>query len=217
MQHRSTIAVFSEWQRLALGQNIGFRAPQRKAIAPRRIGRHLADIFFLESNQIGETVFRLAGTQICTLYGRELKHTSLQSLWSENSRTALVEMMKKVHALQVPALSYHHGISLSGRQVPLEMMLAPLKTSQAGKTEYVGSLVVLETFSWIGVDPIVFAHLRSIHPVAPDSTKSTKQKLLPIPQDIAQCVNASTSYNNWNKQTKNQAAPRLRLIAGGKI
>jgi hypothetical protein len=87
MKHRSTIAIFSEWQRLAFDRNDdlerGFQAPQRTDVEPRRLGRHLSDLFFVEADGNGELVFRLGGTRICTLFGRELKGVRLLSLWPE--------------------------------------------------------------------------------------------------------------------------------------
>ena len=60
MKHRSTIAIFSEWQRLARTERGTFRAPMRERIKPRKLGRHLSDLFFLEAGEHGDLSFRLA-------------------------------------------------------------------------------------------------------------------------------------------------------------
>ena len=80
MKNRSTIAIFSEWQRLAFSQSGGLHAPLRESIQPRKLGRHLSDLFFLEEDETGELLFRLAGTRVCALFGRELKTTRFKNM-----------------------------------------------------------------------------------------------------------------------------------------
>ncbi|MEJ5019657.1 PAS domain-containing protein [Ochrobactrum vermis] len=214
MIHRSTIAIFSEWQRLARTESGYFRAPTREQIEPRKLGRHLSDLFFLEAEERGDLSFRLAGTRICTLFGRELKNTRFLSLWSERDRAALRELSQNVSALEVPALVSHVGISMSGRSLGLEMFLAPLEAPN-GQINLLGSVAVLDSVNWVGADPIVLGHLNSIEPVAPDLVLADE-----VRKSAAITVNAAGIGRQWTnvRLTKPQehAAPKLRVIKGGK-
>ena len=218
MKHRSTIAIFSEWQRLAASHDSSggkLHLPKREAVEPRKLGRALSDLYFLEPNANGELTFRLAGTRICALFGRELKGTRLLSLWPERDRPALDELTQSVAALQVPALSLHDGISLSGRSITFEMFLAPLETSKTAGPCLLGSIAVLDNVAWLGADPIVLGHLNSVEPLAPDLVLAEETR-----QMTAITINALNRTGRWNETSITASPPRtppkLTVINGGK-
>ena len=68
MRHDSSVALFQYWNRLRDGRP----APRRTEIEPADIKTLLADTFIMEKDVRGEAVFRLAGTRVCAIYGREL-------------------------------------------------------------------------------------------------------------------------------------------------
>ena len=212
MKHRSTIAIFSEWQRLARTERGSFCAPMRERIEPRKLGRHLSDLFFLEADTHGDLSFRLAGTRICTLFGRELKNTQFLSLWSERDRAALRETAQNVSSLEIPALVSHMGISMSGRSLRLEMFLAPLEAT-GGQVSLLGSIAVLDPVTWVGVDPIVLGHLNAIEPLAPDLILADNLR-----KPAAVTVNAPRTGREWTNVhlSASRATPKLRVIKGGK-
>ncbi len=199
MRHSSVSAIFGEWQILARGGDGLFRAPARAALEPRRLGRHLADLFILEPDHNGDPAFRLAGTRICALFGRELKGVPLQSLWPAQERPALRDLVRNIGALGVPALSLHDGVSLSGRSLVFEMLLAPLENGG-----FVGGLAAPDAPAWLGADPIVLASLDRIEPLAPDFASP-----VPAQKPVARAVNAPLP-------APRREIPRLRVIAGGK-
>ncbi|GLU25164.1 MULTISPECIES: PAS domain-containing protein [Brucella] len=211
MKNRSTIAIFSEWQRLALSQGNALHAPQRELIQPRKLGRHLSDLFILEEDETGDLMFRLAGTRVCALFGRELKATRFLSLWPERNRSALNELARNIDSLLVPALSQNDGISLSGRSLAFEMLLAPLERGEGGRINLLGSIVVLSDVAWAGADPLVLGHLNSVEPLAPD---------LIIEQEVRKpsvmTVNVANSTRRWGTPVPAHNMPALRVINGGK-
>lgn len=214
MKHRSTVAIFSEWQRTARTRSGFLRAPSRERIEPRRLGRHLSEIFFLEADEHGGLSFRLAGTQVCTLFGRELKGSRFLSLWPERDRPALLELCQNIDALQIPALSLNDGISMSGRSLRFEMLLAPLEAAD-GRIGLLGSIAVLDSVSWVGADPLVLGHLNTIEPLAPDLILAEEIR---TPAAIA--AKARGGDRQWtdiritSSRTSNR--PRFQLIKGGK-
>ncbi|MFC7064660.1 PAS domain-containing protein [Brucella rhizosphaerae] len=214
MKNRSTIAIFSEWQRLALGQSNLLQAPQRESIQPRKLGRHLSDLFFLEEDENGQLMFRLAGTRICALFGRELKTTRFLSLWPERNRPALNELARNINSLLVPALSQHDGISLSGRSLSFEMLLAPLEPSENGRLNLLGNISVLDDIAWAGADPLVLGNLNSIVPLAPDL--AVDQELRKPAVVTMNGANAANSTRRWATPVPSRDMPALRVITGGK-
>ena len=78
MKQEGSLALFHYWNRLR-----GDRpAPKRTDIEPADIKTLLGDTFILERDTRGEAIFRLAGTRLCAIYGRELKGFAFTSLLS---------------------------------------------------------------------------------------------------------------------------------------
>ncbi|MFD1198486.1 PAS domain-containing protein [Brucella gallinifaecis] len=211
MKNRSTIAIFSEWQQLAFSQSGNLHAPSRETIQPRKLGRHLSDLFFLEENETGQLIFRLAGTRICTLFGRELKLTRFLTLWHERNRPALDEMARNVCELLIPALSHNDGISLSGRSLSFEMLLAPLSISKDGRMNLLGSISVLDDIAWAGADPIILGNINKIRPLAPDMLIAQEEH-----KPSATKITAINDRQNWSAPIFTRDLPQLRVINGGK-
>lgn len=212
MKHPSTIAIFSEWQRLAFAVNGNLQAPQRGSLSPRRLGRHLSELFLLQIDQPYAPVFRLAGTQICKVFGRELRTIDFLPLWPVQHRPALEEMIGSVNQLLIPTLSHHWGISCAGRRLSFEMLLAPLAPSSHQKINMLGSLSILDEVSWIGSDPLILADLRTIMPLSPDLTIRPNT---PSPQALR--VNGRTQPTQNKTIVGRSEKPLLKLISGGKI
>src|SRR6266478_3214259 len=64
-------------------------APERGEIEPSAIRRALGDVFILEFDRQDGHPFRLAGTRVCALFGRELKNEQFLNLWDPPSRLGL--------------------------------------------------------------------------------------------------------------------------------
>lgn len=216
MKHPSTIAIFNEWQRLAFnaGQG-GFAVPARASIEPRKLARHLADLFIVESvTDSAGTTFRIAGTRICTLYGRELRASPLSSLWPDRDRPALNEMIDTVNRLGIPALSMHQGITVSSRCVSLELLLAPL-TKNDGQICLLGCLVALDQQAGAAFDPVVVNHLQAIEPLAPDLLLNLAKPVKAVPS--VKFTRRAPRQNTATALAREPVErPRLRIITGGK-
>jgi hypothetical protein len=71
-------------------------APERGEIEPSAIRRALGDVFILEFERHQGHPFRLAGTRVCALFGRELKNQPLLGLWDAQSRLALANLLDTI-------------------------------------------------------------------------------------------------------------------------
>src|SRR5687768_17621081 len=88
MKQPGSIQLFQYWNRLRNGRV----APKRTEIEPADIKALLPDTFILEKDTRREAVFRLAGTRLCSLYGRELKGFSFPSLWREQDQRLVARL-----------------------------------------------------------------------------------------------------------------------------
>lgn len=163
MQQEGTIALFQYWDRLRAGRP----APSRGEIEPADIKGLLADTFILEADARGEGVFRLAGTRLCAVYGRELKGFSFPSLWRARDHKMIVRMLKGVFRERTVAILQFDGISATGRTVGFEMLLLPLDAGR-DSNRCLGLVSACERAFWLGADPVIDASIESLRVVDPD-------------------------------------------------
>ncbi len=92
MKHPSNRELFDYWN-----ERRGDRlAPERADIEPGAIRHVLGDTFVIEVNGIDNHLFRLAGTRLCALFGRELKAESFIRLWQRSGQNAIRELIAVV-------------------------------------------------------------------------------------------------------------------------
>jgi len=150
MRHRASLDIFHYWDQLRGAAD----APLRADISPASIRHILPDLFILEAGANEAPHFRLAGTSICSMFGRELREESFASLWAEDQRDEPVKISEQVMAQVVPTMVNATGYSLDGRQMAFEMILLPLRSSPEVCDRLLGSLAPVETAVWLSADPL---------------------------------------------------------------
>ena len=92
MKHRTLFTLYTYWNQVRAGR----LAPRRLEIEPSRIASILAETFMLERMNPSTYPYRLAGTRLCELLGRELRGTNFLSGWSEQDRPTLERLLGSV-------------------------------------------------------------------------------------------------------------------------
>ena len=82
MKHPSSGAFFAYWDQ----KRGAARAPDRSDIEPDAVRELLGDIFVLSYDNEAGYPFRVAGTRVCALLGRDLKDASFSALFAPGSR-----------------------------------------------------------------------------------------------------------------------------------
>lgn len=149
MKHVTSRSLFAYWDGLR-GQRI---APERADIEPGEIRDLLADMFILEVAG-RSAAFRLAGTRLCALFGRELTRSPFATLWGNRGPDAsgLVETVAQDATGVVAGLL---GASSSGEELPLELLLLPLRHRARASVRVLGALSATAWPLWAGIEPIV--------------------------------------------------------------
>lgn len=178
MKQDGSIALFHYWNRLRDGRT----APKRTEIEPADIKSLLADTFILEKDTRGEAVFRLAGTRLCAIYGRELKGFSFSSLWKEKDQRLIGRLAQGAFTSKSVVVITFDGISRNGRENPFELLILPLD----GGLENPRCMGVVSPIArpyWLGADPIVEARIDSVRVVDPDREPMflKSRPALPVP------------------------------------
>lgn len=101
-------------------------APTRAALKPGPISGLLPDLFILYREKDGTPIFRLAGTRVCALVGRELRQQSFAALFSEDQAHKVRMLVQNVTERLRPLAVTVRPRALDADPVELEMVLLPV-------------------------------------------------------------------------------------------
>ena len=120
MKHPTSRAFFAYWD----NKRGDARAPDRIDIEPHALRELLGDIFVLAYEDGGHP-FRVAGTRVCALFGRDVKNKSFSALFAPESRREIEEIISAVAEETLPAIAGITATSQGGDEVHLELLLLP--------------------------------------------------------------------------------------------
>lgn len=165
MKHASTRALFNYWNKRR-----GARpAPERADIDPVGLRRELGDVFMLAADFVDNLRFRLAGTRVCALFGREIKGEAFPALWDEASRKTINEVLAVLTNERIGAVAGLTGRTADGAEIDLELILLPLAHAGHARIRAIGALVPLAPPYWLGEKPLTELRLGAMRHVGPDS------------------------------------------------
>ncbi len=206
MRHDATSELFGYWNRLR-----GTRAaPERKEITPAPIRSYLADTFILQATGTSEPRFRLAGTRICSIYGRELKDLSFASLWQTRDKNTISRLVKNSTTSKSVVQLNYEGRSARGRKVLLKLVLLPL-ASEANEQHLMGMITAIGRPFWLESDAIVENRIQSVSIIDPrdaalgiDPIHTGAEAVVPVPLPSSRTI-------------VSRKVQHLRVFDGGKI
>ena len=158
MKHATSRLLFAYWDSLRGDRS----APERSQIEPGQIRHILADTFILATEPDGQAAFRLAGTRVCALFGRDLKGVRLADLWPAGKQSEVEQLLEIVASDTVGAVAGMVGQSELGSVIGLELLLLPLRHGGATNRRVLGALSPAAIPSWLGLTPLESLDLRSM-------------------------------------------------------
>src|SRR5216683_2564103 len=126
MKHPSSRGFFAYWD----AKRGNARAPDRSEIEPGAVRELLGDIFVLSYDSDAGYPFRVAGTRVCALLGRDLKDHSFSGLFAEETLAAIAGIT---------------ATSEDGRPAHLELLLLPFNNRAHAPLSLTGSLAPFES------------------------------------------------------------------------
>jgi len=147
MKHPSIRDLLEYWN-----ERRGRRAaPERDDIEPEAIRGLLADTFILSIDPVRGHPFRLAGTRVCALLGREIKGQAFLDLFSPATRTEISQLFAIIADETVGvAGGARELIAEAPEAVWLELVLLPLRHYGRTDTRLLGALAANEPPNWLG-------------------------------------------------------------------
>lgn len=172
MKHTSTRLIFDYWNR----QRAERSAPTRSEIDPAAIRHVLGDTFMLAVDFIDGIRFRLAGTRVCALFGREIKGERFNALWSETSRAQIANIGNAAVNEAIGAVAGVTGRTEKGGEIELELLLLPISHDGRMRVRALGSLAPLAPPYWLGEEPVMELELQTLrHVGAPQIDRAAPQ------------------------------------------
>ncbi len=127
--------------------------PERGDIDPAAIKRILGDSFVLSLEPGEDPVFRVAGTRICALFGRELRGEGFAELWRKEHAGQIRELVGLVAEEGIGVLAGARTEANEELHCSLEVLVLPLSHRGRSGRRMLGSLVTLQRPYWIGIWP----------------------------------------------------------------
>lgn len=150
MKHAASRELYAYWE-----ERRGTRsAPERADIEPGAIRQVLSQAFILALDGGAGHPFRLAGTRVCALFGRELKSQSFIGLWAAASQPIVSNLLAILNDERVGTVAGVTAQSADCEPIELELLLLPLGASRPSLARTIGILAPLQVPPWLGSSPI---------------------------------------------------------------
>jgi hypothetical protein len=149
MKQPTSRILFDYWNDVRRGR----MAPTRFEIEPSRIAPILSETYILERTEDRSYPFRLAGTRICEVLGRELRGGDFTCLAGDDDHT-VKRALETVTQEGAVALFELEARTDDHRTVHLEAIVLPLLHPAKSVTRYLGALSAIDPPVWLGSEPL---------------------------------------------------------------
>jgi hypothetical protein len=180
MKHASSRTVFDYWDKKR-GARL---APARADIDPTEIRHALSDTFMLAADFVDQLRFRLAGTRVCALFGREIKGEVFAELWSETTRTSVEDLLAAVTHESAGVVAGITARTEDASQTDLELLLLPLAHVGHARIRVLGVLAPTVAPYWIGAKPVAELTLGTLRHVGAGVESHPSPHLAPMIEDV---------------------------------
>ena len=140
MKHPSSREFFTYWDE----KRGAARAPDRSDIEPGAVRELLGDIFVLSYDAAAGHPFRVAGTRVCALVGRDLKDRSFSALFAADARREIEDIIAVVAEEMLAAVAGITATSEDGSPAHLELLLLPFSVRAHTPLSLTGSIAPFE-------------------------------------------------------------------------
>lgn len=129
-------SLFQYWTELRAGRPM----PLRTQIDPASLASILPDLFILEAEADGDHRLRLAGTRVCTLFGRELRGTPFSRLWRRDQHRQTARTARRVLEEARPMSLAAAATTLHDDRLRFDIPLFPLADPDGQPTRLLGAM-----------------------------------------------------------------------------
>jgi len=170
MKHPSVRAYYDVWNQ----KRGSAAAPDRSDLDPEAVRDLLGNIFVLSCDRKAGYPFRVAGTRVCALLGRDAKGCSFTDLFAHDSRGEIRDVLGIVAEETEPAVAGISARSGDGRSIAMELLLLPFSARAHAPLSLTGLLAPLQD-SALQVGDFTLLSWRYIAPRPSDRPRTIKR------------------------------------------
>jgi hypothetical protein len=157
LKHKTSQILFSYWDKVRGNRG----TPRRFEIDPGKIASILPSTFILEKVEADNYRFRLAGTQVCDMFGAELRGTNFLTGWTPTDRVSLVRHLAALSKQGAVETVHMEAAPTARPSTPFEMILLPLRHTGEHIDRVLGALSPLQPPEWLGELPLTVKRIIS--------------------------------------------------------
>jgi hypothetical protein len=202
MKLQTTRQLYGYWNGLRGDKDVPFRCQ----IDPADMRAFLPEVFVLSRHSPSSYPFRIAGTGLCSYFGRELRETDFLGMWSPDEREGLESLLLSVTGDCAGAVLGIRAHTADDRSIDLEALLLPLRLNGDHCTQIIGTISPFRGEFWLGHRPLVRQSIQSLRLLWPESM-SAEHNLVARQQPLA-IAQPTTSYRSGRTH--------LMVIDGGR-
>jgi hypothetical protein len=149
--HPGTRTLYRYWETIRAEK----AAPNRGDLNLAQIGAIVPNLMMLERDHMRQTYkWRLAGTQICQLYRRELTGTDALAGWDKFERDTIKKLLDTVVTSLQPCLLRYRLTTNSDQVIGAEMIGLPLHARNGSRFHVFGGIFPFRDITGIGYEDI---------------------------------------------------------------
>jgi hypothetical protein len=207
MRSNTTTELFRYWNTIRGKREL----PRRDELEPSDIKTLLPNLFILERDRNAGISFRLAGTQVCALFGQELRGRQFGMLWLGRQAAKTQRITGQVMTHRVPLVLSAKGRTADAREVDIETLLLPLASSKGESDRVLGALSPLSRPYWLHATSIECLDATGMKVLDPDRTAVFRDEETERQSDAFAKSPAAGAFSREFRQFGH-----LRILEGGR-
>lgn len=198
IMHPSSRILFRFWE-AARGE---MSAAKKQDLKLAKISKILANICILERDRTRQSFkWRLAGTRVCKIWGRELTGSNVLSNWPDFEKQTMASGFDMVLAQLQPCVARLKVISEHGNELGIEVLALPIQDTNSGEIQILAGIVSFQNPDWLGTQQLAGFELSAIRKIWTES----------LPGDIL-----ARPIPSLPGRDSRQPPPFLKIIDGGR-
>ncbi|MGF6159996.1 hypothetical protein M2267_005268 [Ensifer sp. KUDG1] len=207
MRSNTTTELFRYWNTIRGKREL----PRRDELEPSDIRMLLPNLFILERDRNAGISFRLAGTQVCALFGQELRGRQFGMLWLGSQAAKTHRITGQVMTHRVPLVLSAKGRTADAREVDIETLLLPLASSEGESDRVLGALSPLSRPYWLHATAIECLDATGMKVLDPDRTAVFREEEAQQPSGTVAKSPVASAFSSEFRQFGH-----LRILEGGR-
>ncbi|GAA6211776.1 hypothetical protein NBRC116602_15170 [Hyphomicrobiales bacterium 4NK60-0047b] len=153
-------------------------APKRVEIIPSAIGHILPVTFILEKRATEKLHFRLAGSKLCEIFGREFRSLDFLDCWPSDERPILSTYLNQLLTDGTIVSVVFQAKSSNDHIGDFEMLFLPMIHGGTTIDRILGSISPIGDIPWLGLTELEFHEISEVH-ISLLRSSSLKQQASP--------------------------------------